>query len=122
MLGRNIELIRYFGIGILAILGAILSSCGMTENFRYVSRGDLAYDPLYLMAKPEMQKTSNYGAIKFTPADANDNEGNLYVLQKRHGVYQAETMFKQSKNKKYYFSFGMNYREKQPAIGFRMEF
>lgn len=107
----------------LGIIITLTQGCGMsyTEKFSYVPKEQLNYDTMYMVAKPEMQKTSNYGAIKFQEEDANDDEGNLFVIQRRKGIYQAETMFYKDDNKRYYFNFGMHRREKTPSLGIRVE-
>ena len=105
------------------LIFALLQGCGReyTKSFSYIPKESLEDDGLYMIAKPEMQKTSNYGAIKFKAENANFDEGSLFVLQKRKEVFQAETMLYKSDNKRYYLNFGVHRREKMPAVGFRVE-
>jgi hypothetical protein len=114
---RKRNLIRLLGIALCMPLMA----CG-TSDVNYISRSGLAIDPLYITNKSEMKRPTNYGAIKFQKLDDAQNEGSLFVIQKKKGVYQAETMFKSEKDKKYYFSVGMNYRNQAPTVGMRIEF
>ena len=78
-------------------------ACGLTEGatkFKYVDKSDLKSDPLYLENKTDYKEPSHYGALKYQEDHMEGNEGDLYILQRRKGVYQAETMFKQTNDKK----------------------
>jgi len=99
-----------------------LVACVSGGKFNYVASEELGYDPLYMLNESDMKKPKDYGALKYQQDDMEIDEGNLYILQKTKGIYQAETMFKQSDNKRYYFSFGLNYKKKMPHVGFRLEF
>lgn len=100
----------------------ILACTTSGTKFHYLASEDLNNDPLYLLNETDMVKPKDYGAVKLQNDDMESNEGSLYILQKKKGIYQAETMFLSDKSKRYYFSFGMNYKTKTPHIGFRLEF
>jgi hypothetical protein len=95
-----------------------------SSNFSYVSRERLKSDQLYLVTQSESmnKKPTSYGAIKFQTDDMAENEGRLFLLQKKKSTYQAETMFKSTKDKKYFFSMGLDYKKKAPLMGLRVEF
>lgn len=93
-----------------------------SSDFVYVNRDDLTHDALYIAEKPDMIRPTNYGALKLRSEEQEHDKGNLFILQRNKGVYQAETMFLENKDKKFYFSFGMNYREQAPKVGLRVEF
>ena len=99
-----------------------LMACGSGDNINYVSRDLLNTDPLYQKGESDMKKPTNYGALKLQKADDSDNEGKLFVIQKKKKVYQLETMFKEKDKKKYYFAVGMDYKKQTPHVSFRVEF
>ncbi len=99
-----------------------LVACSQGGDFSYVSRKDLASEPLYLVGAPSYKRGTTYGAIMFREKDANQGEGRLFVISRNKGIYQAETMLKKTESVKYYFSLGIDYKQKTPAVGFRMEF
>ena len=112
------KLVRIVISGMLCIPMVACSSGG----FKYVAREELGVDPLYMLNQSDMRKPKNYGAVKFQDSEMETDEGSLYILQKKKGIYQAETMFRKGKDSKLYFSFGMDYKKKIPHIGVRLEF
>jgi hypothetical protein len=108
------------------LLGTVLCiplfACGSGDNINYVSRDLLDTDPLYQQGRSDMEKPTNYGALKYQEQDDSDNQGKLFVIQKKKKVYQLETMFKQNEHKKYYFAVGMDYKNQSPHVSFRVEF
>jgi hypothetical protein len=123
---RNITTLDLIRILAGLTLCSPLIACSSTNfsNFKYVSRDSLKNDSLYLTEQSQstQKKPTSYGALKYQTEEMNDNEGYLFLLQKKKSLYQAETMFKSTKDKKYYFSFGIDARKKGPAVGFRVEF
>lgn len=112
---------RYLPIAISALC-LVLTGCG-AGDVSYVSRGELKSDPLYLIGRSDMEnQPTNYGAIKFKQDDDMDHEGRLFLLQKKKGVYQTETLLMTHNDKRYYFSVGVNYKQKSPMVGLRIEF
>jgi hypothetical protein len=114
-------------LAVIAISG-LLTACS-TSNFSYVSREILPNDPLYLSERPynpniieTEKKPMSFGALKFQQEGMAANEGNLFLLQRKKGVYQAETMLVSDKKKKVFFSIGIDYKKQAPVIGFRMQF
>ncbi len=114
---------RFWDIKNLLLLSICMavSACG-TSNFNYVSSEDLLEDPLYLTTKDPSDDKSNYGALRFNEASANDEDAQLFILQKEKGAYIAETMLKNKNSKRYFFSVGVDYRKSMPRLGFRIEF
>jgi hypothetical protein len=106
---------------ISALVCAPIVACG-TNNIHYIAREDLDSDPLYMLNESDMVKPKNYGALKLQKNDMELDEGNLYILQKKKGIYQAETMIHKANDKRFYFSLGVDYKERTPHIGFRLEF
>ena len=98
-----------------------LVGCGFSD-MNYVSRQNLNSDPLYQLDRSDMTLPTNYGAIKFQEQDDSDSEGRLFVLQKKKKVYQVETMLKATKDRKYYFAVGMDYKTQAPHLSLRIEF
>ena len=115
----------YCKYGYLRIVAASLclfiASCGVSD-VTYVSRANLLTDPLYIINESEMKRPTQYGAFKLQEKDASDDEGLLFVIQKKKNVYQTEMMFKATEDKKYYFSVGMDYKNQTPTVGLRIEF
>ncbi|MDB2414786.1 hypothetical protein N9W34_03350 [Rickettsiales bacterium] len=124
---------KHFKIGafskyILGLLCVMLASgC---SNVNYLSRGQLQHK-LYIDSQSQKAKDKNYGALQFKSnvkaspeASEEDDEspGRLFILQKRKGVYIGETIFHENKDKKYFFSLGLDYKHKAPTFGFRLEF
>ncbi len=99
-----------------------LFACGSGDNINYVSRDLLDTDPLYQKGRTDMKAPTNYGALKYQEADDSDNQGKLFVIQKKKKVYQLETMVKEKDKKKYYFAVGMDYKQQTPHLSFRVEF
>lgn len=108
-------------LSIISILCLSVQACN-SDDYAYVTREDLTNDAVYLVQKSEMKQPKNYGAIKVVSEDQNEDEGQLFLLQRKKGTYQTETMFHKTKDKRFYFSVGMNYKDKEPRVGLRMEF
>lgn len=106
-------------LGLIAFLPLV--GCAFSD-VNYVSRQNLSNDPLYLLDKSDMALPTNYGAVKFQEIDDSDDEGKLFILQKKKRIYQVETMFKATEDKKYYFAVGMDYKNQAPHVSFRIEF
>jgi hypothetical protein len=106
---------------IAAVLCLFVVSCTATD-VTYVSRSSLLMDPLYIINESDMKKPTQYGAFKLQGKDDSENQGMLFVVQKKKSVYQTEIMFKATEDKKYYFSVGVDYKNQTPAVGFRVEF
>ena len=118
MMNKNI--LQFVAIAALAVMVQSCSS-DYAKNMHYIPKDVLEGEELYLQAKPQMQKTSNFGAIKLQRSEK-EEDASLFVLQRRNGVYQAETMMHSNDDKRYYFRFGVDYRTRSPAVGFRVEF
>src|SRR3989338_8174147 len=108
MFWRNL-IRRILGI-VLCVPIAACSSVSFTKfnsDFSYVPREQLDYDPLYLTERSD-NSVKNYGAIKYKTDEMNENEAQLFILNKNKGIWQAETMIKQTKDKKFFFSLGID--------------
>ena len=99
----------------------LLSACG-SESVSYVTKDSLKYDPMYEQNHSEIRNSKHYGAFKFQEKYDSDDEGKLFVIHKNRGAYEAETFWKESDKKRYYLSMGLNYRERMPMMGFRVEY
>jgi hypothetical protein len=121
---RNINTLNLIRILTGLAICSPLIACNSSTNFSYISRDGLKRDTLYLTNQSTSieKKPTSYGALKYQTEDMDDNEGYLFLLQKKKSMYQAETMFKSTKDKKYFFSMGLDYKKKAPTIGFRVEF
>lgn len=124
-------------IYLASVMALLLGAC---SNVDYISREDLK-NSKYDGSKSVLTKSTDYGAFKFKKkkiqkSNLNDDvqdaqnlyfneekdDGRLYILQKKKGAYQIETKFYENKNKSYFFSLGLDYKNKAPRVGFRLEF
>lgn len=87
----------------------------------YLTKEDLA-DPQYNGQKSQIFSNRSFGALKFSKSIGNGDDGKIFFLQKRDGAYIAETKLHETKDRSYFFSFGIDSQEKTPRIGFRLEF
>lgn len=88
----------------------------------YMTNDDVKQDDKYAWALPNSaEKRTYYGALELASNDA-EAEPMMVVLQRQNKNFVAETKFYQSNNSRMYFALGMNYEEKAPIIGVRMEF
>lgn len=93
-------------------------------NVSYISREEIKSSsfaqekPFYIEKRP-----LSLGALRLTSKDAKEGEmGQLLVLQRKKSVYMAETKVMDTGKKRCFFSLGIDYKSKTPAMGFRMEF
>ncbi|MCE3231956.1 MAG: hypothetical protein K0R98_213 [Rickettsiaceae bacterium] len=125
---KNITALSFIKIVFKLGLCSVLAACS-TTNFSYVSRQNLQSDPLYQNeghynpnAIVTEKKPMSLGALKFQSEGMNPDEGKLLLLQRKKGIYMAETMIQGEKKRKYFFSFGIDPKKQASVIGFRMKF
>ena len=110
-------------VAVMALICSSVSACN-SMDVSYISR-DIVKGSAFAQEKPNYteKKPMSLGALRLTNKDANEGEaGKLLLLQRKKSVYMAETMVKGEGKKRYFFSVGVDYKSKAPAIGFRMEF
>lgn len=100
-----------------------VSACN-TVDLSYISRDEIKQEAF----APEMasyfeKKPMNFGAIRLSSSDAKEGDpGQIFVLQRRKSVYMFETKVRDTGDTRYFFSAGIDYKNKTPAVGFRVEF
>ncbi len=102
-----------------------INGCSSVD-ISYISR-DVMKSSAFAGEKPRYavgdSKPMQLGALRMTNTDAKEGEaGRILILQRKKGVYMAETKLDIDSKRRYFFSIGINPRNKTPAIGFRMEF
>lgn len=112
---------RRLSVVYIAMLSLGLTACS-SFDVSYIERKDLKDDPKFLEVKSNTRELGKYGAIKLKEADKEDGESRLFLLDKKDGAYMAETMVTKGLSSKYFFSFGLDYRNRTPRVGFRVEF
>ena len=114
---------KLYKAGLLALICFSINGCS-SMDISYISRDEIKKVSFaQVMPKYIEKKPMSLGAIRLINKDAKEGEmGQILLLQKKKGVYMVETMVKDTGKKRYFFSLGVDYRKKTPAIGFRMEF
>jgi hypothetical protein len=116
--------LRLKGINFLALC-CITSLTACSTDMSFISRDDLKASS-FATERPiiftEKQPTE-YGAIRFASKDAPEGTpGQVFIFKKKNGAYMAETKLMDTGKQRFFFSLGINYRQKTPAVGFKMEF
>lgn len=115
-----------FKSAVMVVLIFTTCACN-TVDISYINRETIktsafaAHKPHYAVGD---SKPMQLGALRLTDKDAKEGEaGRIVILQRKRGVYMAETMINTDSTKhRYFFSVGIDPRNRTPALGFRMEF
>lgn len=96
---------------------------GGVVKMAYHTREDVK-QPHFTKHQSQTREIKNLGALTFTKVgDKNsDVEEKVFLLQRAGGAYLTETKIHQSYNHSYFLSVGVDYKEKIPMMGFRVEF
>ncbi len=95
----------------------------MGEKYKlgYLTSEDLQ-ERDYQKQQSVVAKRSKFGALKLSLKHEPEDDGRLFTFYKEEGRYMAETQLHEKGKKKFFFSFGVDRRNRVPAIGFRIEF
>ena len=95
-----------------------LTACG---NMSYLSTDDVSTSQ-FDDYKSGIRSYSNYGAVQLTENNNPYDEGRIMMLNRSGDQYYAETLVHKSKKTKYFMSVGLDYSERQPMLGLRIEY
>lgn len=93
-------------------------------DISYISRNEVK-SASFAQEKPRYieKKPLSLGALRLSSKNAKEGDmGQIFMLQRKKSVYMAETKIIDTGKKRYFFSLGVDYKSKTPAMGFRMEF
>ena len=116
---------RIYKASFVASLCFIISACASPMKVSYVSREEIKTNAFFTSEQPRYieKKPMSLGALRITRKDAAEGEmGQVFMLQRKKSVYMAETKIMDTGKKRYFLSFGIDYKSRTPAAGFRMEF
>ena len=109
---------------LMLILGSLALNGCSSMNISYVPRDELkkasftTERPRYIGKAP-----LELGALRLRTKDAStEDQGDIFILKRKSGVYMAETKVMDTGKKRIFFSVGIDYRNKTPAVGLKMEF
>lgn len=123
LLHNAIRELNLYKINMLFLACFATSACN-TVDVSYISREEIK-SVSFAQEKPQYfeKKPMSLGALRFTSKDAKEGDpGQIFLLQRKKNVYMFETKVKDDGKKRYFFSAGIDYKEKTPAVGFRVEF
>lgn len=115
----------FFKSAVLVGLVFATSACTSTD-VSYITREEIKGNA-FTQEKPRYaagdSRPMQLGALRMTNKDAREGDpGRILILQRKQGVYMAETKLNSESKRRYFFSLGIDPRSKAPAMGFRMEF
>jgi hypothetical protein len=108
----------------LPIFGCFVLNACSSIDVSYISRDEMK-SSAFAQEKPRYveKKPLSLGALRLTNKNAKEGDmGQLLILQRKKSVYMAETKIMDTGKKRYFFSLGIDYKSKTPALGFKMEF
>jgi|GEM_PF-7117538 len=122
---------KFFKAG-LVLLSCFLTLGCSTPNVKYITREEVKKytndSPQFTSVSSEskvakVKKPMSLGALRITSKYAEEGDpGQLIMLQRKRGVYIAETELMSSTKTRYFLSVGIDPRNQRPALGFRIEF
>ncbi len=109
----------------MALVCFAINACS-TVDIKYINR-ETVKGAAFMEEKPFYHRgdarPTQLGALHLTPKYAlKDSPGQLFILQRKRGIYMTETKIGGTGKKRYFLSIGVNPVRMEPAIGFRMEF
>lgn len=114
-------------VSLLALVCFVIIGCSPV-NLKYIDRETIKSRPVAFSAEMPRyhkgdSKPMSLGALRITSKDAPEGDpGRVLLLQRKHGVYMTETKIRDTGKKRYFMSVGINPKNGNPAVGFRMEF
>lgn len=111
------KFINFISISVLPLL---LTSCA-SQSISYLSKEDIS-SPSFDNYKSKTLSHSNYGALKVKNSDNPYEKGRVIMLNRKGNKYYSETLFRKNKETRYFISLGLDYSERNPLVGFRVEY